>query len=160
MLMIEAIIVCALFFLVCYLGTGTDDKNIKSFAAYPDEVQQLIVKNPVLSEKIPPTQPWRTFWANVLLFSIVFFLCGLLIRAEGFCGYFMQILFLGQVLNLFDFLIIDLLWWRRTERVRFTGTADQPALYQNPRKHWLSFLKGIAAFLIVAVIDGALLTLL
>ncbi len=34
----------------------------------------------------------------------------------------MNTLLLGQALNLFDFLVIDLLWWRHTKRVRFSGT--------------------------------------
>lgn len=39
---IETIILCIVFFLLCYLGTGTDEKNLKSYSSYPDEVQSRI----------------------------------------------------------------------------------------------------------------------
>ena len=66
---------------------------------------------------------------------------------------------MGQGLNLFDYLVIDLLWWRNTKRIRFCGTENRPELYRNPRKHTVSFMKGIVMFLIVALADGMLLTL-
>ena len=66
----------------------------------------------------------------------------------------------GQILNLFDFLVIDILWWRNSSRVRFTGTENKPELYSNPKKHFLSFIKGCVMFLIVAIIDGLLLTVI
>ena len=42
MLYLEIIILCSLFFILCYLSTGTDEKNLKSFDSYPNEVQKLI----------------------------------------------------------------------------------------------------------------------
>ena len=63
-----------------------------------------------------------------------------------------------QALNLFDFLVIDLLWWRHTKRVRFSGTEESPELYADPRKHFYAFLRGVLLFLAVALINGYLLT--
>ncbi len=34
---IETFILCIVFFMLCYLGTGTDEKNLKSYSSYPDE---------------------------------------------------------------------------------------------------------------------------
>ena len=42
MIYLEIIILCTLFFILCYLGTGTDEKNLKSYDSYPNEVQKLI----------------------------------------------------------------------------------------------------------------------
>lgn len=39
---IETFILCIVFFMLCYLGTGTDKKNLKSYSSYPDEVQSRI----------------------------------------------------------------------------------------------------------------------
>ena len=41
-LAIETIILCIIFFLLCFGGTGTDDKNLKSYSSYPDKVQNQI----------------------------------------------------------------------------------------------------------------------
>ncbi|MCI5598971.1 MAG: hypothetical protein MR360_06645 [Ruminococcus sp.] len=52
------------------------------------------------------------------------------------------------------------MWWRNSSRVRFTGTENKPELYSIPKKHFLSFIKGCVMFLIVAIIDGLLLTVI
>lgn len=39
---IETVSLCIIFFLICFLGTGTDDKNFKSYSSYPDEVQSRV----------------------------------------------------------------------------------------------------------------------
>ena len=54
--------------------------------------------------------------------------------------------------------MIDLLWWRHAKRVRFSGTENRPELYADPSKHISSFLRGIVMFLLVAILDGWLLT--
>ena len=95
---------------------------------------------------------------NLLLFTALLFAMGLLTRQEYFAGNFLNTLLLGQALNLFDFLVIDLLWWRHTKRVRFSGTEESPELYADPRKHFYAFLRGVLLFLAVALINGYLLT--
>lgn len=42
MLLIEIITLCSTFFILCILGTGTDEKNLKNYMSYPDEVQKQI----------------------------------------------------------------------------------------------------------------------
>ena len=113
------ILLYGLFFLMCYLGTGTLKKNMKSFYSYPDEIQNRIRKNALLATMIPkPKTMMQSFVSNLILFSIVFILIGLLFLEAGFVGCFVYFLILGQGLNLFDLLVIDLLWWRNTERTK------------------------------------------
>lgn len=100
------------------------------------------------------------FANNLLLFTVLLFALGLLTRQENFKGNFLNALLLGQVLNLFDLLVIDLLWWRRTRRVRFTGTENRSELYADPGKHIFAFLRGIVMFLLTALLAGGTLTLL
>ena len=101
---------------------------------------------------------YEHFAGNLLLFTALLFAMGLLTRQEYFAGNFLNTLLLGQALNLFDFLVIDLLWWRHTKRVRFSGTEESPELYADPRKHFYAFLRGVLLFLAVALINGYLLT--
>lgn len=51
-------------------------------------------------------------------------------------------LILGEGLNLFDLIVIDLLWWRNSKRIRFS-CVPQIEMYKNPRKHIESFFRGI-----------------
>lgn len=41
MLLAEGMLLCSLFWAFCWLGTGSDEKNIRNFSTYPDEVQIL-----------------------------------------------------------------------------------------------------------------------
>ncbi len=159
MLIIEIVILCALFWLICYFNTGNDQKNIKIFSSYPDEVQHIVKENPMLNSKIKTTSPFMSFVSNLLIFGVVLFIFGLFIKQENFMPNFINILILGQFLNAFDFLIIDIVWWRNSKRIRFSGTENNPDLYHNPKKHFISFLKGIIVFLIVAIVDGLILSM-
>lgn len=66
---------------------------------------------------------------------------------------------LGEGLGLFDLVIIDLLWWHNTKRIRFSFLPEK-GLYQNPDKHIGSFLHGIPLFEAVAVLTASLVVLL
>lgn len=147
---------CLVFFLLCFLGTGGDIKNMKSFSSYPDEVQEIVKKSD-LASGIKVGSPWVSFFSNIAVFTVVLFALCMVIRQSDFWGNFVNVAMVGQILNAFDFLVIDLLWWRNSKRVRFSGTEDRAELYKNPKKHFISFLKGIVVFFIVAVIDGLLL---
>lgn len=160
MLIAEIVILCFMFFGVCYFNTGSDEKNIKSFSSYPDAVQSIIKENPILIGKIKTVKPFISFISNIVVFGLVLFIFGLFIKQKSFGDNFVKILILGQCLNAFDFLIIDMLWWRNSKRIRFTGTENMSTIYKSHRKHLVSFLKGIIVFLIIAIIDGLLLSLI
>ncbi len=159
-LLIELTILCLIFWGICFLNTGSDEKNIKSFASYPDEVQKIVKENPKLQPKIKSTSPVMSFISNILVFGVVLFIFGLFLKKPSFKTNFINLLILGQALNAFDFFVIDMLWWRHSKRIRFEGTKDRVELYSNPKKHFISFLKGIALFLIVALLDGLILSLI
>jgi len=117
-LLIETIILCALFWGICYINTGNDEKNMKSFLSYPDEVQCIIKENSKLKSKIKTTSPFLSFISNMALFGVVLFLFGLMIRQDRFISNFFNILILGQILNVFDFVFIDMVWWRNSKIYR------------------------------------------
>ena len=79
------IIVAAVFYLlhwgVCFLGTGTDKKNLISFYSYPEAVQERVRKEPALSRDIPKAKPMAVvFLSNLLLFTVVFSVLGLALK--------------------------------------------------------------------------------
>lgn len=158
-------ILCLVFWGCCYLSTGGDEKNSKAYATYPDEVQAYVRNDPRLKEQIEKANllvspnPVKTFLANTVLFLAVLFLLGIFVKTDSFAMNLLRLSVMGQGLNLFDYLVIDLLWWRNTKRIRFTGTENQPEMYCDSQKHTVSFVKGIVMFLLVALADGMLLTL-
>ncbi|WP_311496686.1 ABC transporter permease [uncultured Mobiluncus sp.] len=158
MLFTEAVLLCAIFFILCFLGTGTDAKNLKNYSSYPDEVQIRISAIPEYQHQFKEQNPFLTFTANFLLFLVILFVFGIFIRQSNFAQNFLSLLILGQTLNVFDLIVIDLLWWQRTPRIRFSK-LPQPALYQDPRKHISAFIRAFIMYFAIALIDGYLLTL-
>ena len=155
---IETFILCIVFYLFCYLGTGTDKKNLKSYSSYPDEVQSRIKDTAEYQGQFKEGNNGATFASNFLLFLVLLFVCGIFIREKNFWHNFLALTVIGQGLNLFDLLIIDLLWWRNTKRIRFTKIQEKK-LYQNPTKHIEAFSRALIMYSLIALIDGYLLTL-
>ena len=158
MLLIETVILCSAFFGLCFLGTGTDKKNLRNYMSYPDEVQKRIKEIKEYQGKYKETGSFVVWIANFLLFTILFLLLGIVIRQTSFKHNFISLLILGETLNIFDLIVIDLLWWRNTKRIRLSK-IPQKELYQNPKKHIEAFLRALILYFFVAMIDGYLLTL-
>ena len=158
-LMIECIIICVIMWFVCFLLTGNDYKNLNGLRSYPIEVQDIIKENKKYKDKIKPINMIKVFISNLVMFSIILFIFGLFIKTENFIGNFINVLILGEVLNLFDLIVIDLLWWRNTKRIRFSDIPEKEK-YQNPKQHIDSFVRGIIMYLIISVIDGIILTVI
>lgn len=158
MLLIETVILCAVFFGVCFLSTGTDEKNLRNYISYPDEVQERIKETKEYLGKYKETGIFDVWMVNFLIFSVLFLLLGSIIRQTKFMHNFISLLIVGEILNVFDLIVIDLLWWRNTKRIRLSK-IPQKELYQNPKKHIEAFLRATALYFFVAVLDGYLLTL-
>ena len=158
MLLIETVILCSAFFGLCFLGTGTDEKNLRNYMSYPDDVQKRIKEIEEYRGKYKETGRFVVWIANFLLFTILFLLLGIVIRQTSFMHNFISLLILGETLNGFDLIVIDLLWWRNTKRIRLSK-IPQKELYQNPKKHIEAFLRALILYFFVAMIDGYLLTL-
>lgn len=158
MLIIEIIILCTVFFALCFLGTGTDEKNLKSYASYPDEVQKRIREVDEYQGKYHEANKLVTWFANLVVFLVLFMIFGAFLREKDFSQNFINLLILGEVLNIFDLVVIDLLWWRNTKRIRLSKIQEK-ALYQNSKKHNEAFLRAIPMYIVVAAVDGYFLTL-
>lgn len=158
MVLFELLILCLIFFILCYLGTGTDEKNLKNYMSYPDEVQERITKIEDYQGRFKETSKVSTFIANFVVFSILFLILGLKIRHISFIQNFLALLTIGEGLNIFDLVVIDLLWWRNTKRIRLTKIPEK-SLYQNPKKHIEAFERAFIMYFLIALIDGYILTL-
>ncbi|MDD7401986.1 MAG: ABC transporter permease [Eubacteriales bacterium] len=133
MLIIESIILCAVFFLLCFLGTGTDEKNLKNYMSYPDVVQDRIQTIKEYRGRFRETNKLSTWFANLVVFTLLFFLLGMIIRKKEFRHNFLALLLLGQALNVFDLLVIDLLWWRNTKKDKALENTPKGSLPRSDK---------------------------
>lgn len=158
MLVIETIVLCCALFMVCFLGSGTNKKNLRQYASYPDVVQTRIRELECYQGQFKEAAILPHWIANLFLFAALFFLLVFPLRQGQFVDNFFALLFLGETLNVFDLVVIDLLWWRNAQRIRLSA-IPQKQLYQNPQKHIEAFLRAAVMFVLVALLDGYLLSL-
>ena len=154
---------CLLYWLCCFFGTGTDRKNLAGLRSYPDAVQVAVRNHPELGKAVPKEKsPLSILLGNLILFTALFSALGLALRGilglNNFRTAFRFFLALGEGLGLFDLVVIDLIWWRNTKRIRFSFLPEK-ADYQNPSKHIGSFLRGIPLFAVVAVLAAGIVTM-
>ncbi len=166
--MLTKILVSAAFYLFywfgCFLGTGTDRKNLAGLRSYPDTVQQAVREHPVLGKAAPKEKSIPSILlGNLLLFTVVFSVLGLPLKGilglHDFEAAFWFFFALGEGLGLFDLVVIDLIWWRSSKRIRFSFLPEK-APYQDPGKHIGSFLRGIPLFTVVAVLSAGIVNTL
>ena len=146
---------CCLLFYICFKNTGNDAKNMLGFRSYPDEVQKAVRKDSDLKKIAPEDKSVTSIMiSNFILYTILFSFFGVVSKQylafNGFLDTFVFFLINGEILNAFDLLVIDLLWWRNTKRIRFSILPNKEA-YQDPKKHIDSFLRGIVVFIFVAL---------
>lgn len=158
------VFLCLLFWFICYLNTGSDKKNMLGYRSYPKAVQDLVKKDEALCKMVPgEINLVKVFISNLLLFTVIFLIVGLIIKfTSGFNGFFdafVYFLLLGEIMNLFDLVVIDLLWWRNTSRIRFSCINDK-ALYQDPSVHLASFYRGGIMYLLVALLVSSIISLI
>ncbi len=154
---------CLLLWLICYLSTGSDEKNMRGFRSYPKEVQNLVRRDAVLGQSAPlEVNLTKVLVCNFVLFTAIFFVVGLIIKYtvgfDGLADTFVYFFIMGEVLNLFDLVVIDLLWWRNTPRIRFSCAQDKE-LYQDPSVHIASFSRGVVMYIVIAAGVAGILTM-
>ena len=147
---------CLLLWLICFINTGNDRKNLRGLRSYPRIVRDIVRNDPQLG-KIAPVEANKVkiLLSNFILFTVIFLVPVFVIKFESFLDAFLYILILGEVLNFFDYAVIDLLWWRNIKRIRFS-CAPGKELYQDITEHTLSFLRGILMYLFVALADAGI----
>ncbi len=164
MKMIVVVAFCLLYWFCCFLGTGTDRKNLAGLHSYPDAVQQTVREHSAPGRTVPPEKSLLTILlGNLILFTAVFSVLGLVLKSvlglNDFRAAFWFFLVLGEGLGLFDLLVIDLLWWRTTKRIRFSFLPEKRH-YQDASKHISSFLRGIPLFAVVAMLSAGIVTII
>ena len=153
-----------LYWFICFLCTGTDRKNLAGLRSYPDAVQKAVREHPVLGKAAPQEKSTAAILlSNLLLFTVVFSVLGLALKSvlglNNYLSAFWYFLAFGEGLGLFDLLVIDLLWWRSTKRIRFSFLPEKK-YYQNPKKHIESFLHGMPLFAAIAALTALIVTVL
>ena len=151
-LVIESVILCVLFTVMVYIISRNP---IKTLYNYPPKIQERVKSLEEYKDKIPTQKNKITakLFASVLIILILSvvlrYINGYSSFAEGFGYGFL----LWTIVNLYDVIVLDILWFCHDPYFVFKGTEDMIKDYHDYLFHIKGFFIGeLLAFMVCAVI--------
>ena len=152
-LVIESVVLCLLFTLMVY---GMSRDPIKQLYNYPPKIQERVRSLPEYEGKIP-TQ--KNKLAAKLTASVLFIvILSLILRYVNGCTSFLQAFGTGfllwTIVNLWDAIVLDILWFCHDPHFVLKGTEDMVSDYHDYWFHIKGFFIGEVLALAVCAIAG------
>lgn len=152
-LTIECIIMCLLFTLVVYLGSRDPLQELYN---YPPAIQERVRSLPEYADKIPTEK--KKIGKKLAAMIIIVILFSLLLKhvngcssfSEGFISSFI----LWSVVNAYDAIVMDIIWFCHDPHFIIKGTEDMVSDYHDYWFHIKGSLFGEVLAVIVCVLVG------
>ena len=152
-LVIESIALCVLFTIMVYIMSR---EPIKTLYNYPPKIQERVKSLEEYKDKIP-TQKNKVF-AKCLASIFIIIIISLILRyvngyttfIEGFGYGFL----LWTIVNIYDAVVMDIIWFCHDPYFVFKGTEDMVEEYHNYWFHIKGSLIGEVLALVICAIVG------
>lgn len=155
-IVIESIILCALFTLMVF---SISREPIKTLYNYPPKIQERVKSLDEYKDKIP-TQKNKLvakLCASILFLAII---CLVLRYINGYTTFiesFKYGFLLWTVVNLYDVIILDIIWFCHDKHFVFKGTEDMVNEYHNYWFHIKGFFIGEFLALVICLLAGLII---
>ena len=155
-IVIESIILCALFTLAVF---AISREPIKTLYNYPPKIQERVKSLDEYKEKIP-TQENKVvakLCASVIFLIII---CLILRYINGYTTFiesFGYSFLLWTIVNLYDVLVLDIIWFCHDKYFVFKGTEDMVEEYHNYWFHIKGFFIGELLAFVICGLAGVII---
>lgn len=155
-LIIESIILCLLFTVMVYFMSR---EPIKILFDYPPKIQERVKSLSEYKDKIPTKENKIT----TKIFACIFFLiiiCLVLRFINGYTTFidsFKYGFLLWTIVNLWDVIVLDIIWFCHDKHFVFKGTEDMISEYHNYLFHIKGFFIGEGLALIICFVAGVII---
>ena len=152
-ILIECIILCILFTVMVYIMSR---KPIQTLYNYPPKIQERVktleeYKGQVPTEKNKIVTKLVACIVFVIILSLILhFVNGYTSFLQAFGGGFL----LWTVVNLYDAIVLDIIWFCHDPHFVFNGTEDMVDEYHNYWFHIKGFVIGEALAFVICAIAG------
>ena len=155
-IIIESIILCIIFTLMVYIMSR---EPIKTLYNYPPKIQERVKSLAEYKNKIP-TQENKII--TKLFASIIFLIiiCIVLRYINGYTTFKESVIYgfiLWTIVNLWDLIVLDIIWFCHDKYFIFKGTEDMTEEYHNYLFHIKGFFIGEALALIICFLAGIII---
>lgn len=151
----EAAVACLLFSAAVWASLRRDP--MLWYQDFPPAVRERLKMLPKYSGRIPKLK--RTVARKIVVALVLAALLAGVALASGardFTSAFGWCFALWTVVNLWDALVLDTLWFSWGRGVRIPGTEDLEDAYLDVRPHWIAFLAGEAIGIAVSAASAAM----
>lgn len=154
-IVIESIILCALFTLMVFIMSR---KPINTLYNYPPKIQERVKSLDEYKDKVPKTKNKvaAKLIASVLFLIIIALILRLINGYTTFLESFKYGFLLWTVVNLYDALVLDIIWFCHDPHFVFKGTEDMKDEYHNYWFHIKGFFIGEVLALVICSLAGLL----
>ena len=152
-IVIESIVLCAIFTLMVY---AISREPIKTLYNYPPKIQERVKLLKKYKDKIP-TQENKIVakvFASILFLIII---CVVLRYINGYTTFaesYKYGFLLWTSVNLYDVIVLDVIWFCHDKHFVFEGTEDMTKEYHNYWFHIKGFFIGEMLALVICAIAG------
>lgn len=155
-IVIESIILCAIFTIMVYLMSR---EPIKTLYNYPPKIQERVKTIDEYKDKIP-TQENKVI-AKVLASILFLIIISIVLRyINGYTTFlesFKYGFLLWTIVNLYDAIVLDIIWFCHDKHFIFKGTEDMGEEYHNYLFHLKGFAIGEMLAIIICALAGAII---
>ena len=155
-LIIESIVLCGLFFLMVFLMSRNP---IKQLYNYPPAIQERVKSLEEYKNQIPTKKNkiWVKLIASVLFIAVLSLMLRYVNGYTSFLEGFGYGFLLWTVVNLFDAIVLDIIWFCHDPRFVIKGTEDMVRDYHDYWFHIKGFFIGEALALVVCALAGLII---
>lgn len=158
-IIIESVILCLLFTIMVYIVSRNP---IKTLYNYLPNIQKRVLTLQKYKDKIPTKKNKITVKViAAVLFLII--LCLILRYINGYTTFidsFKYGFILWTIVNLYDLVVLDIIWFCHDSYFIIDGTEDMKNEYHNYLFHLKSFLIGEILALIICSLSGLIIQFL
>ena len=154
-IVIESIILCALFTLMVFIMSR---KPINTLYNYPPKIQERVKSLEEYKGKIPETKNKvaAKLIASILFLIIIALILRFINGYTSFLDSFKYGFLLWTIVNLYDAIVLDIIWFCHDPHFVFKGTEDMKEEYHNYWFHIKGFFIGEILALVICSLAGLL----
>ena len=155
-IVIESVILCALFTIMVYVISR---EPIKTLYNYPPKIQERVKSLDEYKEKIP-TQENKVGAKIIASILFLIIICIVLRYINGYTTFiesFKYGFLLWTIVNLYDAIVLDIIWFCHDKHFVFKGTEDMVEEYHNYWFHIKGFFIGEILALVICTLAGLII---
>lgn len=152
-IIIESIVLCVLFTIMVYLVSR---EPIKTLYNYPPKIQERVKSLDEYKDKIPTQE--NKFAAKIIACVLFLIILSVVLRYINNSTSFIEAasngFILWTIVNLYDAIVLDIIWFCHDKHFVFKGTEDMVKEYHNYWFHIKGFFIGEGLALIICTLAG------